>query len=228
MRMWKRFPQLFEAVKADHERAGLFRGHDIYHALRVAEWALRIAYDEWSDRRLAELAGIAGLCYNADHIIREERGDDMKPEETHSLVERWLAHTLLTPEETETVIAAVMGHAGINSDTDSRVLIALMDADRVVNLDSDVIIRSGRYHTDVPAIDYVHFLQDPEATYLEPKSTLRDISHCLDWIEEGGRVCVRTRLGKELGKERALFLQTFFGTIEKQLTDVGLLPYPFE
>ncbi len=226
-----RFPRLFERVRKDHIAVGLFGAHDIYHALRVAEYAYSFALFEWNDKRLAELAGIAGLLHNADHTIPQhiktqepyiERLEIMK------IVNRWIGtgdnhNEYIRGDERSMISDAVLGHTGKNSDADSKILIALMDADRVVNMEADIIMRAGQFRPDIPAVDFVHFLNDPKATYQNPRSILRDINYCLDWVTEGGPVCVRTKLGKQLGKERAEFLRLYIETLKKQLELVHVL-----
>ncbi|MBI2523850.1 hypothetical protein HYW11_01365 [Candidatus Peregrinibacteria bacterium] len=111
------------------------------------------------------------------------------------LVEYWVGD-VVGPKEVRQVVDAVLRHDAKNSPGDSRVLVALMDADRVVNLDVDLFPRSGQYYHDLPVVDYRHFLSDPEATYQNPESVLRDIAYSLDWADPKSPVCVRTRLGK--------------------------------
>ncbi|MBI2108839.1 MAG: HD domain-containing protein [Parcubacteria group bacterium] len=230
MRIWERFPELVQAVKLDHDKADLFRVHDIFHALRVGEWAYRIAYSEWGDVRLAELAGIAGICHNADHMLFKKDGPDersVKHDRIRTVIKRWLIYTDTKSNEQELIIQAVINHTNKNSDFDPKILIALMDADRVVNAEADVIMRSAQFR-NLPPIDYKHFLKDPSATYWNPKTVIYDLSGCLDWFEEGCPVCVRTQLAKQEGGFLAAYLKRYLDTVEQQLKDIGLLPCPFD
>lgn len=230
MRIWERYPEVFEAVRGDHEAVQLYGGHDINHALRVAERAKQIAFDEWGSERLAEVAGLAGLCHNADRVLQKKLNigrREVGREAVYELVMLWLQHSDATSVEKAEIVIAILSHDGKNGENDSFVHIALMDADRIISLEADLMARSGQHYHDLPTVDYRYFLDDPEATYRNPRSVLRDIAYSLDWVKEGDPVCVRTRLGKKLGKERQDFFLTFFETLKKQLEEVGLMPYPF-
>lgn len=220
------FPRTFGAVSASHKQFELSGGHDIYHALRVAETAYKIAIKEWHDRRIARLAALAGLCHNADRVIQKKLniGRQPVPDKVIAvLVAHWLQNENMSLSELDKVVNAVMKHEDKNSRRDSKVLIATRDADRVVNLDLDLVIRSGQHFHDVPAVDFVYFLDDPSATYSEPKSSLRDIAYALEWVDEKSPYCIRTSFGKKLGEERAVALRWFINTLLKQLEKTGML-----
>lgn len=231
-RIWKIFPKIFQAVKQSHEEVKLVGHHDINHALRVGDTAHRIALEEWDNEEVANLAGVAGLCHNADRILQKKLDIDHRDvprEKVKELVMSWLEKALVIIDrgDRETIFDAVIKHDGKNGDNDSQALIALMDADRVVNLDPDLIIRSGQYYHDLPAVDFIHFLSDPEARYGNPKSVLYDIACALEWVDEKTRVCVRTKLGKKLGAERAAGIRSFIDTLKARLEESGLHPSPF-
>ena len=225
MRVSEIFSEVYNEVLSDDINEGLIgTDHDIHHALRVAERARQIAYDEWRDERLADLAGLAGLCHNADRFLQAKLKighRDVAPEQVRELLEKRLGKAALKPAEREKVILADLNHGLPNSQDDSPVQIALMDGDRLVNLDADVIIRSAQFYAPegLPAIDFNHYLDDPEATFREPKSVVRDLKFNLEWVQEGTPVCVRTRLGKELGLERKFFFDMFFRVLKKQLLE---------
>ena len=229
-RIWDLFPAVANAVREDHKKAELIGAHDFVHAFRVGEVARQIAFDEWGNESLSHLAGIAGLTHNADRIIQKETGlgkRDVQPLAIRNRVAMWIGSNLL-PDELPQVQDAVVAHSAPNSSTDGNVTIALKDADRVVNLDADLFIRSGQHYSDLPAVDYAHLLDDPDATYRDPKSVLRDIAYSLDWVDPESNVCVRTVLGKEMGDARAKVFRTFFDALREQLGEEGMRPYPFE
>lgn len=232
MRIWEQFPRVAMQVRQKHEEVGLIGHHDWVHAFRVGEVARQVALDEWEDdmgrQRFAHLAGLAGLCHNADRLLQKKLNLgrwDVRCERVEAFVASWLLG--VDEWEVETIVEAVLGHDGRNSAEDSQTLIALMDADRVVNLDIDLLMRSGQFYHDLPAVDYEYLLEDPTATYRDPKSVLRDIASALDWVDPNSPVCVRTRLGKKMAEERAKILRPLFDALKMQLTEEGIHPYPF-
>src|SRR3989344_5219613 len=196
MRIWECFPALAQQIRSTHEKANLIGHHDWVHAFRVGEVARQIALDEWREETTSFLAGIAGMAHNADRIIQKKSGSI--PEKTaEELLEAWL-QGCAGMHSTEAIITAVISHDRKNPEKDPRVLIALMDADRVVNLDADLFARAGQHYANLPVVDYKNFLSDREATYRNPKSVLRDIAYSLDWVDPASGVCVRTRKGLEM------------------------------
>ncbi len=226
--IWELFPEITERVEGTYAQlkaAGRkIHHHDLLHAKRVGEIAHRVALDEWGDEHQSHLAGIAGLVHNADRTIQAEKGLDRKKVPRDKVIVRiknWIQGDL-SETDMATVIDAVLGHDGKNAPEDSNVQIALQDGDRVVNLDADLLPRSGQFYSDLPVIDVIHFLADPEATYRHPKSVLRDIAYSLDWVNPESDVCVRTRLGKEMAMERARFFEVFFTMLKRQLREEGI------
>ncbi len=226
--IWKLFPDIaarvqetYAKLKKDEKQ---INHHDFAHAKRVGEIARKVAGDEWKDEHLSHLSGIAGLVHNADRTIQAEKGigrRDVQREDVIARVKEWIANDL---EETDvqTVVEAVLGHDGKNSDQDSKVKVALQDGDRIVNLDIDLFPRSGQFYSDLPVIDYDHFLDDPEATYRNPKTVLRDMSYSLDWVKPESGVCVRTKLGLEMAQRRAAIFKVFFDALKLQLAEEGI------
>src|SRR3989344_4380080 len=243
-RIWDLFPVIAARVRADHEKVGLHGHHDWVHAFRVGEIARQVALEEWGDERLSHLAGISGLCHNADRLLQKEMNvgrRDVPHADIRALLEKQLAtETMLfvyghggkplygyCGPELYAIVQAVLQHDGKNSLEDSSVLIALMDGDRVVNLDTDLFPRSGQYYHELPVVDYRYFLDDPEATYRNHKTVLRDIAYSLDWANPTSNVCVRTCLGKEMVKRRVTVFQMFFDALQLQLEEEGMKQYPF-
>jgi hypothetical protein len=222
----EKYPLVCEKIRHAHERLRFFEGHDYNHALRVAEIAYRIALCEWDDKDVAELAALAGLCHNADHVMQKVLRAG-KITVTDSTIAD-LAHTWLVPEDLSTtdkdeIVSAVLKHGKANSDQDSKVLIALKDADRVVNLAFDLVIRAGQHYHDIPAVDFEHFLDDPDATYQKPKSVLRDIAYALEWVDKKSPHHIRTSLGRKIGEGRATVLRNFLLVLHEQLKEEELL-----
>ena len=224
------FPLVVETVFLTHKRFGLFGGHDAYHALRVAEIGYKIAIEEWGNERVARMVALAGLCHNADRVAQKKLGigrETPPDDEVKTIISFWLdSESEIIPLTDRTEITrAVLEHGGGNSEQDSRVVIALRDADRVVNLELDLPIRSGQHYHDIPAVDFEYFLVNPTATYREPGSALRDIAYALDWVDEKSPFCICTATGRRLGRERADALRWFIDTLQKQLRDTDTLSF---
>jgi hypothetical protein len=222
------FPLVCEKVRCAHERLHFFRGHDHNHTFRVAEMAYRIALHEWNDEDVAESAALAGVCHDAGHIMQKVL-HACKIAVTDSaiadLVHAWLISEDLFPADKEEIVSAVLEHGKANGDQDSKVLIALKDADRVVNLALDLVIRAGQHYHDLPAVDFEHFLDDPDASYQAPKSVLRDIDYALEWTDKKSPHHIRTSLGRKIGESRATVLRNFLLILQRQLKEEGLLQH---
>ena len=217
-----RFPKFWGVVQATHKN--MQQGHDIYHVQRVEFWAQQIAMAEWKSERIAILAGLAADCHNIDRILQKDVGNDNVTNEMISdLAKTWLSYTDCTEQELRIVVEAVIVHSGKNSPEHSNVTLALRDADRVVNLEIDVVIRSGQFYSDLPAVDYVNFLSDPEASYKKPKSCLYDISQSLEWVDPSSPFCVQTKLGALLAGVRARALEGYIEILKQQLETSGLI-----
>lgn len=225
MLIWERFPELVAVVKKLHEEAGLAGGHhDIYHACRVGQVAYRIFKNEWEYVSEALVASAAGVCHNADRVLEEKTQQKTTKEAVSQLVDDWLVKTTgFTSFDRGRIVDAVLKHTGRNSPQDSSVLIALMDADRVVNLDMDLLPRSGQNYKNLPVVDMFNFLDDPDATYRNPKSVLRDIAYSLEWLDPASPFYIRTRLGRLMGTQRGIAFRMMMDTLKYQLEEEGIL-----
>jgi hypothetical protein len=175
------FPQVVAEVRRTHVEVGLFGGHDVDHAIRVGEMARRIAMEEWKDPQVARLAGLAGLCHNADRIReRQLLGVKPEPESVTSLVKVWLMPLELPNAQVVIITDAVLRHSRGNEDTDTQETIALKDADRVVNMAPDLIIRPG--HDVKYAVDFSKLEKElgwkPQASFEEY------LQKTVDWYKQ--------------------------------------------
>ncbi len=248
MRIWEVFPRLAEAVRKSHEEAGLYGHHDWLHAFRVGDAAYRIGGDEYGEIPfIGTFAGAAGLCHNADRILQKKLNvgrREVPKEEIVRLIETWLYQTdfchparpgkddLYFTEKVSNIVKAVLGHDGRNSPDDDQILICLMDADRVVNCRPELIMRSAQYYHDLPTVDPIHYDEDPDANYRNPKTVLKDIiMSSLEWAEEGTPVSVRTKLAKKLINDPSIgapFFRKYLELLKLSLEGEGLRPWPFE
>jgi hypothetical protein len=224
------FPLVVRRVKQTHEDVKLVGHHDAGHAYRVATMAYEVAMMQRGDAIIARRAALAGLCHNADHVVvlknKLDSRKEVPPEAVAAIVSEWIAGQD-DRNGTDLIIEAVLKHGGKNDSQDSMIQVALMDADRIVNLSVDLLPRSGQNFPHLPVVDYVHLDKDPNATYRDPRSVWRDIMESLAWVTEGSGVCMRTKLGWELGNEYAEPFRGLTKLLEKQLIQQGMRPNPF-
>jgi hypothetical protein len=229
-KIWDIFPDIFAAISASHEEAKLVGHHDVHHAKRVGDAAYRIALEEWGDEAEAQLAGLAGLCHNADRIVElqhPELRDTPTLQVTYivELITSWLGDQVDHEDRTR-IIQAVLRHDRQNGKDDSNIQIALMDADRVINLDLDFLLRAAQFDHTLPTVDFKFFVGDPTATYRDRRSVLRSIAYHLEWVDSTTNVCVRTRLGELLARPRAQKISAYIADLREQLKEEGMLPDP--
>lgn len=210
-------PGLAKCVKEAHDKHKA-PGHIFDHDLRAGNYALIIAPDE----RTAILGAAAGLCHSVDRLLRKNLGDI----EVRITLDQWLSNSDLDWRDKEEVIFVVVNHEGPNKPSDTPVQITLNDADRLANLDADVIIRSGQFHPDIFPVEPYHLENDPQATYHNPRSVLWDIKNSITWTYEEGPYILRLPKARELGKKRAAFLELYIETIREQRKEAGLIPFP--
>lgn len=235
-KIWEIFPELVAVVRKAHFDAGMTgNGHDFEHAARVGQYAYIISEDE----EIGKMAGVAGLCHNADRILQKKfhAGRREVPQnQIVDLLRKWVGDNTdydlrmdeLMPTPWSMIAYAVLDHDKPNDPLLKKpVLTVLQDADRLVNIELDLIIRCGQFQPDLPAVDFVHLLSDPTATYREPKSVFRDVASSLEW-ETDPRFALRNPKAIKMGKARFAALRFYIETLESQINDSGLIPYPFE
>lgn len=225
-RIWEIYPELVIAIKKSHDAYDLKGHHDIYHALRVGDIAYRIAYETWDCVQTPRLSGIAGLCHNADRILS---ASDATPsdEDVSRLIHLWLGETSLNWADRKIVVSAVLAHDQKNDPRDSNVLVALKDADRIVNLDLDVLMRAGQFRPTLPTVDYAHFIDSPTASFKNPESVIRSMAYVLEWTDPTTDVCIRTEAGLAMARTRSERIRNYLNDLKKQLQSEGVFPAPF-
>ena len=232
-KIWELYPALTRAIKATHDQTiretgdAMFYCHDMDHVIRVANMAMEIAEDETVGR----LAAVAALCHNADRIIQKNRGlgpfGEVPYEDVVALVSEWLDTEGLKFERV-VVIEAVLGHSEKNSPGDNAVLICLKDADRLINIGADCILRKAQYWGDkLPVVDPIHLLNNPGARFTAPGSILKALwFDAKDFMAEDGPAALRLPKARKIGAVRARFWQLFIDEVVGQREDEGLVPYP--
>lgn len=229
-KIWQIFPRLTERVWQDHAEAGMLGGHhDPDHALRVGQMAMDIAEDSITGFR----AGAAGLLHNADRILQKQLGVGRRDVSTGKILELVRSQMEIESDAFSSfdrclIEDAVINHNGRNSNLDTEALVTLMDADRLVNAEPDLVIRSAQLYHDLPPIDPVRFEKDPTANYRDPKSVLRDIMETLEWLTPGTPFYVRLPKARVLAAERRVFFDLFLQNLVNCRMLAGFHPYPPE
>lgn len=237
MKVWELYPGLTRAINETHAKVAaefkvaMFYAHDFNHVIRVANMAQLIAPDEETGR----VAGIAALCHNADRIAQVVNilgpSGEVDRQTVEDIVEAWFnaePNMTFTSKERDIIFEAVMNHNKTNSNDDPPVWVTLMDADRVVNIEADDIFRKAQYYgNSLPAIDPVHFTNDPTASFKNPKSLLFSLYRdAVDFTTPGGIASIRQPKAIEIARRRAYFLKLFINEVMAQQVEDGLLPYP--
>ena len=230
-KIWQILPRLTQRIYEDHAEAGMVGSHhDPEHAIRVAQMALEIG----GSGRVALRAGAAGLCHNADRILQHKLKLDLRQEvpkeRIRQLIESELGAetSVFTPVEIGFIIDAVLKHDGKNDPADSPELVVLMDADRLVNAEPDLIIRSAQLYNRLPPLDPLHFWSDPDATFRDPKSVLYDIMQTVAWLTPGTPFYVRLPKAREIAGKRKKFFDDFGEQLIACRRETGFHPYPKE
>lgn len=229
------FPKLAEVVEATHVELKAEQGHNFPHARRVANVAYRLIEAEiaspsgsiYSDLDiLKQLGWASGTCHNADHLLRKKL--DRRPTigEISEMVLGWLeaAENILW-ENKESILGAVLQHGKPNDPADNLTTIALKDADRIVNLDPDTIVRSGQWQPNLPPFDdYLPQLLrgGPQRGKYNHRLTIaEDLWNCLEWAEEGP-FGVRLPEAKRMIKRRTAFFRQFYSELFESLVEEGI------
>ena len=260
MEIWKLLPRLTERIWQDHAEAGMLGGHhDPDHAMRVSQVAFdlwpdvlaaaaglchnadRILQHEMGvARRNALIGQIIGLGLGEEerevlidavskHVFVGRR--DVPKERVRELVMRELSvEDCFSDRGIERVVNAVLGHDGKNEEGDDIVLKALMDADRLVNGEPDLVMRSGQFLSDLPAVDPIYLDKDPSASYRDPRSVLRDVMETIVWFTPGENNPFYVRLPKAraMAAERKPFFDNLLAELVRRREESGFHPYPPE
>jgi hypothetical protein len=135
-----------------------------------------------------------------------------------------------TATQKEVILEAVMRHDEYkDKEVRTRSLIqqALMDADKIINLQALVIIRSARFNRDIPAIE-PQFIgkrkagaryNNPASTYRTPTSVLEDLRGCSEWAEPGW---MHFDAAYEEAARLAKLIDTFIDESERVYIEMGL------
>ncbi len=205
---------MYEAVKKTRaQSARPHRGHGLDHDVAVAMMGTDIAPND----RIAERVFCAGLMHSIDHYVAEE-------DEVGAALDRYLdtVSNYFEPQELVEIKEAVLRHMEFkNRDMDTRkpTQRTLMDADKLVNMDPLVVVRSGQFHPEIPAIELEYIgtsngqrYANPASTYPKPCSVLDDLRGCVEWSEPGW---IHYPKAQELADERAGFIKDYIRKAEE-------------
>ena len=173
---YNRFRTLCETVEADdlaseHPHSGHgFWDHDCAVAMKAA----RLSPDDDT----AQLAFVAGIIHSTDRKVAE--GD------LDTTIDRYLGLTDLSPDDCNLIKEAVARHMEFKDkdvETRSYVQKSLMDADKLINMELSLVIRSGQFQPTIPVVELEYIdLRAPGARYNNPASTYRKPSSVLEDI----------------------------------------------
>lgn len=233
-KFWERCTGLVRVVRAAHEEVGLVaHGHSFDHPLRVGQLAFELTEVD----RNPILAGAAGLCHNADRVLERRLRcgrSNVPKEQVEALVGQWLKegwHYPL-PDEYDLIIDAVVRHNGPNvSIHDNRVLFFLQEADRVVNVMPDAIMRAAQFQPDLPDVDPIYLLNDPGASYFKPGSVLWNLYYMATrWDPThplcDARYCLRHPEAIRMALPHFVFLREYCDRVLASRRESGFVPYP--
>ncbi|MFA5997309.1 MAG: HD domain-containing protein [Candidatus Paceibacterota bacterium] len=206
------FRDFYHSVKTGHEntKKQSHGGHGIDHDITVAMIAVKISDDE----RIGQKAWCAAMLHSVDRVVG---ASDIK--DTMMKHAEYLKH-FFSQNEIDEIIEAAFRHSERNQIDQSETQITLMDADRLANMQSAVIIRSGQFRPDIPVFDfkYLSGAIDPLSTYEDPKSVIDDLRLCIiNYIPQ-----LRNKEAKHLGNIYAEKLNAYIRSIEDENEYFGL------
>jgi hypothetical protein len=219
------FPELWAVVHKAHVRVQQQHGHGPEHPWVVARFAIWIAGE---DELFGDLACIAALCHDADHILRKKGvGGAAGPEEVRCLVGQWLKEAEINLPDTWNFLVedAVINHASPNSEDDSAVLQILKDADRLAGLVFSVTDRGAQAYPNLPVVrldrvkkrreELILLLKlilfgtrppvEPTEVYWKaPEDLIMNLMGCLWWATTSSAQGIRDRRARKLARKMAL------------------------
>jgi hypothetical protein len=210
--MRKQYKEFYDAVKNGHDTTTLVshRGHGFDHDVTVASLALLIA----ETKEIGIKAWCAALLHSVDRIVEEEKVKETMNAYASNLV------SFFSSDEIHEIVEAAFRHSEINQSDQSDVQITLMDADRLANMQSAVIIRAGQFRSAIPAFDfkYLDGTKDPLSTYETPMTILDNLKFIIiRYVPQ-----FRVPKAKQLGELYASRLQAYIQLVENDYNELGL------
>ncbi len=209
----EQFHDFYNSIKRAHEdtKKQSHGGHGIDHDITVAMLAVKISTNE----RVGQKAWCTAMLHSTDRVV--EASDVMDTMIKHA----YHLKSFFNQNEIDEIVESAFRHSELNQLNQSETQITLMDADRLANMQSAVIIRSGQFRPDMPVFDfkYLEGKANPLSTYEDPKSVLDDLRITIrNYIPQ-----LRNSEAKRLGAIYASKLDVFINDIEVDYEDLGLL-----
>lgn len=210
--------KLYGAVKEGHEASTRNHyGHGLDHDVAVAMMAASLVEDMQLGALQARKAFAAGLLHSTDRVFGPGYEE---------VLERYL---LLLPNppfratDAEEIRVAVLRHDEFkdkNVDTRSTTQRILMDADKLVNMDPLLIVRSGQHHPNIPAIELEYIgRRNPASTFKEPTSVIEDLWGSIEWVEPGWFHYPEAQRRAEVLAE---YIRTYIKSVEQEYEALGI------
>lgn len=178
-------------------------GHGLDHDIAVAQMATLIA----PTPRLAEMGWAAALIHSTDHLVGEAKCATQLRKYLHLIPEN-----LFGREEIEDIYLAALEHGAKSPTHRCPVQEVLQDADKLINMQSTVLIRGGQFRPKIPAVELQHLEKvNPASTYQTPKSVLDAIRIAISEYRE----LIYTRKGKGV----ASLYEERFRNYERQILE---------
>lgn len=209
----EQFSDFYNSIKTGHEntKKQSHGGHGLDHDITVAMLAVKISTND----RIGQKAWCAAMLHSTDRVV--EAPDVLNIMNEHA---EKLKH-FFNESELREIVEAAFRHSELNQNDQSETQIVLMDADRLANMQTAVVIRSGQFKPDIPAFDfrYLKGRIDPQSTYENPRSVLDDLRFVIkNYIPQ-----LRTDEAKRLGDMYATNLRAHIKSIEDEYASLGLL-----
>jgi len=226
IRYYEMYDALVREVWRNHQDAGAVGGgHDFPHALMVAQYAQKVAEGERFPEVIARLGWLAGIVHNTDRLYSSL--DDQK---MRDLIIKTLSDFTggLSAERISIVADAVLVHSLWELPKNfgghrRKVAVLLRDADKLASINGLLPLRSAQNYHNLPVYDVVWGLDDPEATYRNPKTVARDIQYSLEWQQPGWIV---TETARKLAEPGFKALEGILADMERPFRETGLNPWP--
>ena len=207
------FFDFYNEVKAGHMNttSQYHRGHGLDHDITVSMLAVHIA----PTVHIGEKAWCAGMLHSVDRVVEAD-----KVKETMYAYTRHL-QPFFSQHEIDEIVEAAFHHSELNQADQNETQTVLMDADRLANMQSAVIIRGGQFRNTLPVFEfsYLEGKINPSSTYENPQSILDNLRLIISqYIPQ-----LRLPKAQTLGSLYATRLTTYIQSIEQDYKELNLV-----
>lgn len=205
----EKFSDFYNAIALAHKIAPCeHSGHGHDHGITVAEIGVLLT----DNPKLQDMVWVSGNGHSLDRMFPKDNFEKKIWEYLQ------FAKQHFTGKELEEIFIAIRDHGNKNSEEDSELTILLKDADRLGNTMLGIVIRSGQFTPDIPAMELQYLkTPNPVSTYPNPTSVIEDLRGCLEW--EGW---IRTPKAKVIAAPLFAELRHFMNTLASQYEMLGL------